>query len=295
MPKSLGSQGIKNYIKKSHDESLNSLNKTKNSELELAEKQQKLLNTQYVSKTYSKLEPKGKIEMIKSSANRGDLSGSSENYQVAESSDPESSGLDNKRNSVEDESSQVVPKIEISLNECFNKKRSHETSHQVIKELKYAQNEQSEQVVNQKFDDSSLNRDLIAYIKNSSNQLDEEVKSNSRYENEEYDSKHKDSKNSQKREGYNRKTGVTCKSRPSLEEKRKVEIANDPKMRSIDSMGMPITKNIESRTRSKNEISQTFDNSDLLGTNKDEIVKTLSKKIKDCYLKNNAQGKYEHK
>ena len=60
-------------------------------------------------------------------------------------------------------------------------------------------------------------------------------------------------------------------------------------------MDIPITNSIESRTSSKNEVSQTFDNSDFLGTNKDEIAKTLSKKIKDCYLKNNLQGKYEHK
>ena len=210
--------GHQNYIKKSNDKSINSLNKTKNSDLKISNKQHKLLNTQYVSRAYSKLEPKAKIEMIQSSTNKEETPGSSENDKLVKNSDPESSGMDYKRNSLEDASSQVVPKIEVSLKKCINKKRSHEASHQMINELKYAQNEQSERVINQKFDNSSLSSDLIAYVKSSWDQYDKEIKSNSRHEDEAYNLRQfsKDIKNSCKKDGVNRKAGVTCKSRFSL-------------------------------------------------------------------------------
>lgn len=116
--RSLNSQASKNYTENNSVE----YNLTKNTHQgrknkneiikEIGKPRDNSLNTKMVSKTYSKIEPRTKIEMVKSSGNIGDTPNSS-NYAI----DNTSEFLDNtRRNSTEDDPL-IVPKIEISLNE----------------------------------------------------------------------------------------------------------------------------------------------------------------------------------
>ena len=79
--------------------------------------------------TKTKKEPKTKIEMIKSSENKGDISISSEIYGKEINNSKAIEHIDNSRRiSCEEEPSTAVPKIEISLNEWFKENKEGPTS-----------------------------------------------------------------------------------------------------------------------------------------------------------------------
>lgn len=78
-----------------------------------------------VHQTKAKKEPNTRIEMVNSSKSK-------KQNQNLTSKEVNNSKLgdyyeNSRRISVDEEPSEVVPKIEISLNQCFNKKKSHQT------------------------------------------------------------------------------------------------------------------------------------------------------------------------
>lgn len=144
-----------------------------------------------------------------------------------------------------------------------------------------------------------MNKDLIAYIHQKTEDFNADSTNQKQLSTEITDLKRNKvaQQTKEKKEvSHQKPKGNVTKSRPSLKPTQKVQIMGDQKMRSTDSLALPATTNIDQNPKSKQEASLTYDNSDFLGsTNKDEIIKTISKKIKDCYLKSNSKGSYEHK
>lgn len=90
-----------------------------------------------VSQSKCKKEPKTKIEMIKSSENKGDVSVSSD-YLAKDNSNSricDSLYENSRRVSADEEASTLVPKIEISLNECLSKQKSLENHKSLQKDF----------------------------------------------------------------------------------------------------------------------------------------------------------------
>jgi hypothetical protein len=86
-----------------------------------------------VNETKAKKEPNTRIEMVNSSK-------SNKQSQNLTSKEVNNSKLvdyfeNSRRISIDEEPSEVVPKIEISLNQCFNKKKSHQTKMGNMKEF----------------------------------------------------------------------------------------------------------------------------------------------------------------
>ena len=315
--RSLGSQGIKDYIKKNqnesgfkatHNESYNMAQKAKPRydqiiDLHLNQNQnQNQMNSELVSRTYTQKEPKTKIEMIKSSGHQGDTSGNSEHLGV-DKSNPNISNFEHKRASIENNDGEPVPKIEISLNDARKKQKLK--SHNKSRDIQYAQNEQSERIMNQNFDDSSLNKDLMAYMQNSSELLNPDSHAKSQQIGVISDLKRVEKSNLAKKTkaATSRKIGLnpSSKSHASLNNSQKVSKPDKAKLRSIDSIGMEVASDKNSNQNqvasaykvNKKEQSQTLESLDFKPDHSVSKLMQVCMDIKEIYIKNMNNGMYD--
>lgn len=255
-----------------------------------------------VNETKAKKEPKTKIEMVKSSNHRGDQLEVSD-YYAREKSNPKIVDYfeSARRISVEEQKPEVVPKIEISLNERQNKKKSHQGSKGKLNEV--AQNktqrfDESHSLIKDRYNDNntgmgdsksmSLNHaseEISALIRH--NLVDEESIPNQLH--------------------ISKKNIKDVKSKSKNDAKSKGRFKSSARLKAAESPGL-VEKSSGKLTK---DISHTYDNSDAhkasstknigkKGTSlnehhKSEIIRTISNKIKDSYLKNLGQGQDEHK
>ena len=215
----------------------------------------------------NKKEPKTKIEMVKSSENKGDISISSDVYGKDTNNSKITDYVENSRRiSCEEDPGAIVPKIEISLNEWLSENKVQQPS--------------------QVRSHSARKHDIDSSIEKAKLVSNSQV---NKFQVQTHSSSSKTKETPSKRKALfktNNKLAPPPES-PSLS----IENEEEKKLKKTDN-------------KSKNNTASSFNkkckkvakkSKNITDKHKNDIIKTITNKIRDSYMKNNLQGSYKNK
>lgn len=251
-----------------------------------------------VHETKGKKEPKSNFEMIRKTKSNSDNSDALNNRSTKQNKVSEYFESA-RRISVDEEPAEVIPKIQISLNQPFSKKSSHQTSKGKLNDMNKNKTqllEEGKLLVKEKHKDHNLGMgdSKSMSLNHNSDEINVLIRHNFDDESipNQLHSKNPmphSSKNKQKPDtnaGFKEHTKLKAAESPYLSEKTLSNKKDKDKSQTYDNSDI-LRKRREKRASKKG--------SSLNDKHKNEIIKTISSKIKDSYLKNYHQGSYEHK
>lgn len=255
-----------------------------------------------VNETKAKKEPKTKIDMIKNSNPKG-VEFEVSDYYAREKSNPKIVDYfeSARRISVEEQKPEVVPKIEISLNDRHNKKKRDQGAKGKLNEVgqnKTQRFDESHSLIKDRYNDNNIGMgdSKSMSLNHASEEISVLIRHNLVDEESIPNQLHVSKKNTQ-----------TNKSKSKHDSKSKDRFKSSARLKAAESPSL-VEKSSGKMTK---DISHTYDNSDAhkQGSNKkagkkgtslnehhkNEIIRTISNKIKDSYLRNLGSGQDEHR